>query len=63
MHFLEDEREDETGFPETGQGFKVIVESRTHANVLALIHAMLGGSANSRVLFMDTNCLRGMSLN
>ena len=42
-------------------GFKVIVESRTHASVLALIQAMLGGNANTRVLFMPSDCLRGMS--
>ena len=35
------------------------MESRSHAGVLALIQAVLGGNANSRVLFMPTECLRG----
>ena len=42
-----------------GTTFNVIVESGTHGNVLALIQAMLGGNANSRVLFMPSSCLRG----
>ena len=41
--------------------FKVIIESQSHVNVLALIQAVLGGKANPRVLFMPTSCLRGMA--
>jgi hypothetical protein len=40
--------------------FDMIIESRSHANVLALVQAVLGSkSANRRVLFMPTACLRG----
>ena len=46
------------------QTFQIILESRSHANVLALVQAVLGGGesgedVNSRVLFMPTECLRG----
>lgn len=39
--------------------FSVIMEERSHASVLALVHAVLKADANSRVLFMPSVCLRG----
>lgn len=42
--------------------FQVIVESGTHSSALALVQAALGDNTNSRVLFMPSDCLRGMSL-
>jgi len=41
------------------EGFDIILESRSHANVLALVQAVVGGAVNARVLFMPTACLRG----
>jgi hypothetical protein len=38
--------------------FDVILESRSHGNVLALVQAVLGRKSNDRVLFMSTLCLR-----
>ena len=42
-----------------GGAFSVIVESQSNPGVLDLIKGVLGGEANSRVLFMPTSCLRG----
>lgn len=42
-----------------GESFDIIMESRSHANVLALVQAVVGGAVNARVLFMPTGCLRG----
>ena len=39
--------------------FKILMESRTHGNVLALVQALLGADVNERVLFVPTACLRG----
>lgn len=44
---------------ELEMGFSVIMEEGSHASVLALVHAVLGGNANARVLFMPSLCLRG----
>lgn len=44
-----------------GESFDIILESRSQANVLALVQAVVGRAANARVLFMPTACLRGNS--
>lgn len=44
---------------ELEERFSVIMEQGSHASVLALVHAVLGGNANARVLFMPSLCVRG----
>jgi hypothetical protein len=51
VHVFEERGEEQT--------FDVILESRSHANVLALVQAVLGGNSKDRVLLMSTRCIRG----